>query len=238
MTISLPFPAERSVPETTAQGPVPAPLPSSPTVEQSAAQPVEIEPLGPEPQPSLPASPDKSPPVIASERPASPPKPATAPARSAESPKPVNPPKPAITTPAPVTPPEPSSPAKPSAADERTQAKTEPTDSIVLPKIELIARAGSGSGYPSPAPPQAEAPNNSAWMVQAGSFSLEGNASRLRDRLRAQHFAASVERIMINGSPVYRVRIGPQTTQAESEEIRDRLQREAGIKGNVVARGG
>ena len=91
-----------------------------------------------------------------------------------------------------------------------------------LPEIELISQASPKTSV------------SGTWAVQAGSFSLEENASLLRDRLRAQRFAAAVQRTVIGGRTLYRVRIGPQTSRADSERVRERLLREAGVSGEVV----
>ncbi|MBL8248350.1 MAG: SPOR domain-containing protein, partial [Candidatus Competibacter sp.] len=41
----------------------------------------------------------------------------------------------------------------------------------------------------------------------AGSYALQENASALRDYYRSQNIRAAVESIMVNGRPMYRVRI-------------------------------
>ncbi len=113
--------------------------------------------------------------------------------------------------------------------------KPEPPKPIELPKLELIGRAG--------APPVASAPASTArsdasdrgWIVQAGSFSLPENANVLRDKLRSQRFDAFVERIAAGGRTLYRVRVGPRTSRAQSEAIAARMQREAGVAGQVVS---
>ena len=71
-------------------------------------------------------------------------------------------------------------------------------------------------------------------MVQAGSFSLLQNASNLRDRLRDRGFSVRVERTEVNGSTVYRVRVGPHNSRTESEQVRNRLERDLGIEATLV----
>ena len=61
------------------------------------------------------------------------------------------------------------------------------------------------------------------------------NANLLRDKLRSQRFDAFVERIAAGGRTLYRVRVGPRTSRAQSEAIAARMQREAGVAGQVVS---
>ena len=97
-----------------------------------------------------------------------------------------------------------------------------------MPKIELVGRASS------PAPPKPKSSGRLGWTVQAGSFALQQNAAGLRDKLRTQRFDASVERIMVNGRVLYRVRVGPQGSRPQSEQVQARLRREMGINGRVM----
>lgn len=135
--------------------------------------------------------------------------------------------------------PEPSRSAQPSPERPATTAKASPAEASrtdpQLPELELIARS-SGSGYISSTP--ASSPQSSAesgWAVQVGSFSVEKNAYQLRNRLHARDFPVSVERVVVKGRTLHRVRVGPQASRAESETIRERLRREANIEGQVVS---
>jgi DedD protein len=75
-----------------------------------------------------------------------------------------------------------------------------------------------------------------AWVVQVGSFSSEGNARVLRDQLRAKGYkAVFIDRDMIGGKPVLRVRIGPEMERVRSEQVRERLSREMKLEGVVVS---
>lgn len=146
----------------------------------------------------------------------------------------------------PPSPPPPSPPEQLAKIEEKPrdlpEPKTEdkPSKPIELPRLELIAKPGtSPAETTSSAPPASSQPTTQSswdWMVQAGSFSRENYANRLRDQLRDQGFPASVKRAVVDGQVFYRVRIGPHPTRSESEETLRRLRQVAGLGGRVVHR--
>ncbi|MDA1107345.1 MAG: SPOR domain-containing protein [Proteobacteria bacterium] len=73
-----------------------------------------------------------------------------------------------------------------------------------------------------------------AWVVRLGSFASEQNALALRDKLRSKGYKALVEKVTTRGVPLLRVSVGPEAQRARAEAVRDRLQKELNIKGNVV----
>ena len=72
------------------------------------------------------------------------------------------------------------------------------------------------------------------WVVQLASFASEQNALALRDKLRAKGHKVLVEKITTRGVPLLRVSVGPEAERARAEAVRDKLQQEFKIKGNVV----
>jgi len=74
-----------------------------------------------------------------------------------------------------------------------------------------------------------------SWVVQAGSFSSEQNALRLRDKLREAAFVTQVEKARVGGKSHYRVRIGPFLERAEAEKSRKQLLDKFTIKGRVLS---
>ncbi|MFO1352444.1 MAG: SPOR domain-containing protein [Gammaproteobacteria bacterium] len=96
-----------------------------------------------------------------------------------------------------------------------------------MPRIELVAK----SEPQQPAPARETA---GYFMVQAGTFAAVEKATELRDRLRARGFNTSLFPVTVDGRPLYRVRVGPQASRAESEQARDRLQRDLGVQGSIV----
>ncbi len=79
----------------------------------------------------------------------------------------------------------------------------------------------------------AESGKVSGWVVQVGSFSARNNARALRDKLRKQGHASFVESIKSTSGRVYRVRVGPELSKAAADKLRQRLIKEAGLKGLV-----
>ena len=70
--------------------------------------------------------------------------------------------------------------------------------------------------------------------MRLGSFASEQNALALRDKLRSKGYKALVEKVTTRGVPLLRVSVGPEAQRARAEAVRDRLQKELNIKGNVV----
>jgi len=81
----------------------------------------------------------------------------------------------------------------------------------------------------------AESGKPSGWVVQVGSFSARNNARALRDKLRKQGYASFVEPIKGASGRVYRVRVGPELSKVAADKLRQRLVKEAGLKGLVQA---
>ncbi len=73
----------------------------------------------------------------------------------------------------------------------------------------------------------------SGWVVQVGSFSARNNAQALRDKLRKQGHTSFVESVKGTSGRVYRVRVGPELSKSAADKLRQRLLKEAGLKGLV-----
>ena len=82
-------------------------------------------------------------------------------------------------------------------------------------------------GSPSPPQPAAPAPEPAAdaeqWMVQLGSFGDEDNARRLANRVSTFGFNARVSTFETNSGPMYRVRVGPESTRGSAEAVASSL---------------
>jgi len=76
----------------------------------------------------------------------------------------------------------------------------------------------------APAPARTVTPDPTAgWAVQVGSFASEANARKLATQLVALDYRAFVSRKMLNGRPMYRVRVGPRATREEAAALAERL---------------
>jgi DedD protein len=73
------------------------------------------------------------------------------------------------------------------------------------------------------------------WVVQMGSFSSEQNALRLRDRLRKAGFVTQLERVLVKGKTLFRVRVGPYLERAEAEGDQKKLAETLALKGRVLS---
>ena len=197
------------------------------TLEQAIAETVEPEPASAESSAPMPAAPVQAAPVQAAPVQAAPVQ--AAPARTTAAPlsQRLQPEKPIV----PAQRPEPKTlspqPAKPAPVARSEPASKPPA--VELPKIQLISRAQYSN-----TPTTQKVSKDPRWMVQAGSFYIAENASMLREKLRQQSFPATLQTAVVEGRTVYRVQVGPHSTRAEGERTKERLLRDAGIKGSIV----
>ena len=75
-----------------------------------------------------------------------------------------------------------------------------------------------------------------AWVIQLGSFGDEGNARRLRDRVRERGYGAHLQEVTRGEQRVLRVFSGPFVEKAEAEKAKAVLDEAFGIK-SLVTRG-
>ena len=73
------------------------------------------------------------------------------------------------------------------------------------------------------------------WVVQLGSFSVEKNALKLRDKLRKNGHASFVEQYVREGKTTYRVRVGPELTRELAGKLKTQLKKETRIDGLIMA---
>src|SRR5262249_44674082 len=74
---------------------------------------------------------------------------------------------------------------------------------------------------PHPHPPTPPASGN-LWL-RVGLFSVRDNAERLESKLRAAGFAVGVDKQIVGGKDMYRVRAGPVHDRAEALDLQARL---------------
>jgi DedD protein len=78
-------------------------------------------------------------------------------------------------------------------------------------------------------------PPSSGWVVQVGTFSNTSNATRLEKKLRAKGQPVLTEKVNVSGSSAVRLRVGPFRDRASALEARERINRDVGVKGVVLA---
>lgn len=226
------------------QGPQAIDIPAEPTDGVASRLPVDAPPLDgsvPEPQDIPPPAPpplgedtDVAPPDdVAGLAPADPPVQAKPPVPMAR-PAPASPPR----APAPAVKPAPA----PVIASKQLVAKPAPA-----PKPAVVARPAPSAApapipaakpaAPTPAPvaPAASPVVQQAWVVQLGVFGNLKTAIDLRERLRKAGHSAFTEEVTTPQGKALRVRVGPELDRAKALAVRDRLARETGQDGIVVA---
>ena len=125
-----------------------------------------------------------------------------------------------------VPPPQPTLPVVPApqaAAPSRYAAAAPPLIIAAPPPRvawpQFIAPARAATRYPPPEPPRkpvaVAATYRGGIFVQAGAFSVPGNARFVRAQL-ATLGGAEIVPIRVNGLPLYRVRVGPVASEAEA----------------------
>jgi DedD protein len=114
------------------------------------------------------------------------------------------------------------------AQDEEKTEEAEPAP----PPVEQEAVVAPAA---EPAEAVASAGPLDGWVVQAGSFSSEQNALRLRDKLRAGGFVTQVEKVTVAGKAHFRVRIGPFLERAEAERNQKQLRDKFALEGRVLS---
>lgn len=87
---------------------------------------------------------------------------------------------------------------------------------------------------PSTTPPVAPRAPGEAWAVQLGSFSSSVNALALQEKARKAGFTAYVEKLKVGAGTSYRVRIGPESSRARADALRERVQEKLKMQGMVV----
>ncbi|WP_158885214.1 SPOR domain-containing protein [Rhodanobacter sp. L36] len=73
------------------------------------------------------------------------------------------------------------------------------------------------------------------WAVQLAAMSSQGDATALRDKLRANGFDGFVDSVQSGGKKLWRVRAGPQTQRGDALRVHDQIKSKLGIDGNVVS---
>ena len=72
-------------------------------------------------------------------------------------------------------------------------------------------------------------------MVQVGTFANAANANRLEQKLRAEGQPVRAEQIKIDTGKAVRLRVGPFDDRAAALKAQERIQKDVGVKGVVLA---
>ncbi len=190
---------------------IPAPAPPPPTEGDGVVPPGRGTDLAP----AVPAAPPQAKPSVPVARPA----PATAPRAPAHAP--VAKPAPALASKLSV--------AKPAPAPA-------PKSVPVAKPVPAAAAVPAAEPAPAASASTAAAPTTGqAWVVQLGVFGNLKTAIDLREQLRKAGHSAFTEEVTTPQGKALRVRVGPELDRATAQAVRDRLARETGHDGIVVA---
>ena len=77
------------------------------------------------------------------------------------------------------------------------------------------------------------AASSTGFAIQLGAFSKPGDASALRDKLRAAGFTAFTESVATDKGTLTRVRVGPVLGRAEAEQLKAQVKAKFGLDGIV-----
>ncbi len=74
----------------------------------------------------------------------------------------------------------------------------------------------------------------SVWAVQVAAFGEKEKAVALQEKLEANKFPAFTERTKAGSKVVYRVKVGPELKKENAEKLRDKIEKQQGIKDSFI----
>lgn len=113
------------------------------------------------------------------------------------------------------------------------QANAAPVSPQLTDPQPIVSRPLAPVATPAPVQAPIAQSRGDAFFLQAGAFGDLGNANQMRDRLRPVG-PTSLKPVMVNGSELYRVMVGPWPSRADAERARQDLAA-AGVQAIVVA---
>ena len=114
-----------------------------------------------------------------------------------------------------------------------------------LVEVESMPVVASAPQVPEEKKPQpVEATENhiktnpalSAWAVQVAAFGEKNKALALQEKLIASKISAFTEQSGTAGKVIYRVKVGPELKRENAEKLRDKIEKEHGLKGSFVTK--
>ncbi|HEY6234813.1 MAG TPA: SPOR domain-containing protein [Candidatus Elarobacter sp.] len=120
--------------------------------------------------------------------------------------------------------------ANPLATSASPRAPQTPSAAVVDSKSKATAQK-----TPVASEAQSSAIPASGWVVQVGTFSNATNARRLEQKLRAEGQPVRTERIQLDSGKAVRLRVGPFHDRAAALKAQERIQKDVGVNGVVLA---
>jgi len=128
-------------------------------------------------------------------------------------------------------------PASTQAAPPEAPPETQPQTPATTTMAKAAETSKASAKVPvEPKAAEAKKPIVSGWVVQLGSFAVQKNALKLRDKLRKNGYACFVESYHATGGKlIYRVRVGPELTRELAEKLKDKLKVATQLNGLVMS---
>ena len=130
---------------------------------------------------------------------------------------------------APVTSTTPAAAVRPVTATAPTPTPAQPTAA----KPSAAAPMPTAKPVDAPRTGATPAAPSTGFAIQLGAFSQPGDASALRDKLRAAGFTAFTESVATDKGTLTRVRVGPVLGRAEAEQLKAQVKARFGLDGIV-----
>lgn len=150
-------------------------------------------------------------------------------------------PQPPVPAPPPPPPPPPPPAPTPAPTPPVTVYPSSPRSPAVAPAEPPVLASRAGGGAPTIAsiaaasvPPPAGGAAGGGFYVQTGAFSTAGNAEKQRSQITS-YGSVEISQASSAGREVYRVRLGPYSTQEAAGMVADRLKRSGYGDARVVA---
>jgi DedD protein len=117
-------------------------------------------------------------------------------------------------------------PAPPPAVPDDLPTETVHVESTSESEAPQPEEPAPGRTESPPSGSSADSGDESAWVVQLGSFASEDNAERLAGELKSHGYKAFVSRLGSGTRTRFRVRVGPEQERARAENLAERLRRD------------
>ena len=132
--------------------------------------------------------------------------------------------------------PVPAEEGKPEESSDAVKVVQVPVESKPAPETRSTEPAEKpvATKKPEPAPTKPAAANiENGWMVQVGTFTNIGNATRLRDKLKNLGHSVHTDSVTVGGKKAMRLRVGPYSDRAKADKAQTQIRRQTGVTGVV-----
>ena len=125
-------------------------------------------------------------------------------------------------------------PAKQDQSKQADTAKKQLSDSAKTAKDQTKQQVATAPVVEATSNQIETNPALSAWAVQVAAFGEKGKAVALQEKLLASNLTAFTEQSGKGNKILYRVKVGPELEREKAEKLRDKIEKEHGLKGSFV----